>query len=202
MCISDNLPDTLLLFEQICITIFVCSHGGDACETTRQRPAALVACGLYHSVSVCAGAPVLPYPIQTLPVRARLCSSGVHAEVTSKAIAAGKPVFCEKPLATTKADCAEIVRNEQAAGRNLVQVGFMRRYDPDYCKIKAILDFGELGKPLMAHCISRTPRIAAGFTNAMQVTNVLIQEIDQFRCLFDEELVRGHAGGAQHEVCS
>ena len=55
MCISDNLPDTLLLFEQICITIFVCSHGGDACETTRQRPAALIACGLYHSVSVCAG---------------------------------------------------------------------------------------------------------------------------------------------------
>lgn len=30
----------------------------------------------------------------------------------------------------------------------------------------------------MAHCISRTPRIAAGFTNAMQVTNVLIHEID------------------------
>lgn len=109
---------------------------------------------------------------------------GVHAEVT------------------TKADCAEIVRNEQAAGRNLVQVGFMRRYDPDYCKIKAILDFGELGKPLMAHCISRTPRIAAGFTNAMQVTNALIQEIDQFCWLFGEELVRGHAGGTQHEVCS
>ena len=70
---------------------------------------------------------------------------GVHAEMTNKAIAAGKPVFCEKPLATTKADCAEIVRIEQAAGRNLVQVGFMRRYDPDYRKIKAILDSGELG---------------------------------------------------------
>ena len=71
---------------------------------------------------------------------------GVHAEMTNKAIAAGKPVFCEKPLATTKADCAEIVRIEQAAGRNLVQVGFMRRYDPDYRKIKAILDSGELGR--------------------------------------------------------
>ena len=32
MCISDNLPDTLLLFEQICITIFVCSHGGNTCD--------------------------------------------------------------------------------------------------------------------------------------------------------------------------
>ena len=123
---------------------------------------------------------------------------GVHAEVTSKAIAAGKPVFCEKPLATTKADCAEIVRNEKAAGKNLVQVGFMRRYDPDYCKIKAILDSGELGRPLMAHCISRTPRIAAGFTNAMQVTNVLIHEIDQFRLLFGEELVRGQMLAARN----
>ena len=37
---------------------------------------------------------------------------GVHAEMTNKAIAAGEPVFCEKPLATTKADCAEIVRIE------------------------------------------------------------------------------------------
>ncbi len=123
---------------------------------------------------------------------------GVHAEMTNKAIAAGKPVFCEKPLATTKADCAEIVRIEQAAGRNLVQVGFMRRYDPDYRKIKAILDSGELGKPLMAHCISRTPRIAAGFTNAMQVTNVLIHEIDQFRWLFGEELVRGQMLAARN----
>lgn len=74
----------------------------------------------------------------------------------------------------------------------------MRRYDPDYCKIKAILDSGELGKPLMAHCISRTPRIAAGFTNAMQVTNVLIQKIDQFRWLFGEELVRGQMLAARN----
>ena len=74
----------------------------------------------------------------------------------------------------------------------------MRRYDPDYRKIKAILDSGELGKPLMAHCISRTPRIAAGFTNAMQVTNVLIQKIDQFRWLFGEELVRGQMLAARN----
>lgn len=123
---------------------------------------------------------------------------GTHADLAVKCIEAGKPVFCEKPLATTKADCAEIVRNEKAAGKNLVQIGFMRRFDPDYCKIKAILDSGELGRPLMAHCISRTPRIAAGFTNAMQVTNVLIHEIDQFRWLFDEELVRGQMLAARN----
>ena len=48
------------------------------------------------------------------------------------AIAAGKPVFCEKPLATTQEACLRIVEAEVAAGRRLVQVGYMRRYDAAY----------------------------------------------------------------------
>lgn len=52
-----------------------------------------------------------------------------HAEHVLTAIAAGKPVFCEKPLATTAEDCLRIVEAETAHGRRLVQVGFMRRYD-------------------------------------------------------------------------
>ena len=52
-----------------------------------------------------------------------------HAEHALAAIAAGKPVFCEKPLATAAEDCLRIVEAEQAAGRRLVQVGFMRGFD-------------------------------------------------------------------------
>lgn len=55
-----------------------------------------------------------------------------HAEYVLAAIAAGKHVFCEKPLATTAADCLRIIEAEQAHGRRLVQVGFMRRYDAGY----------------------------------------------------------------------
>lgn len=116
---------------------------------------------------------------------------GTHADLTRKCIAAGKPVFCEKPLATTLEDCTEVVRAEKASGRKLVQVGFMRRYDADFRKIKEILDSGELGRPVMAHCISRTPEIAPGFTDPMQVTNIAIHEIDQFRWLLGEPIVRG-----------
>ncbi|MGH3466980.1 MAG: Gfo/Idh/MocA family protein [Thermocrispum sp.] len=54
------------------------------------------------------------------------------AEYVLAAIAAGKHVFCEKPLATTAADCLRIIEAEQAHGRRLVQVGFMRRYDAGY----------------------------------------------------------------------
>ena len=123
---------------------------------------------------------------------------GTHADLAVKCIQAGKPVFCEKPLATTLEDAKKVVEAEKASGKRLLQIGFMRRFDPDYIKMKKILDSGELGAPLMAHCISRTPRIAAGFTNAMQVTNVLIHEIDQFRWLFGEELVRGQMLAARN----
>jgi myo-inositol 2-dehydrogenase / D-chiro-inositol 1-dehydrogenase len=60
-----------------------------------------------------------------------VCSWGeTHEQYVLAAIAAGKPVFCEKPLATTQEACRRILAAETAAGRRLVQVGYMRRYDP------------------------------------------------------------------------
>lgn len=116
---------------------------------------------------------------------------GTHAQLTKQCIAARKPVFCEKPLATTVEDCQSVLLAEQECGQTLVQVGFMRRFDADYQKIKQILQSGKLGAPIMAHCISRTPRIAAGFTDPMHITNIVIHEIDVFRWLLEEEIVRG-----------
>jgi myo-inositol 2-dehydrogenase/D-chiro-inositol 1-dehydrogenase len=52
-----------------------------------------------------------------------------HAAYVLAAIKAEKPVFCEKPLATTEADCLAILDAEAQFGRRLVQVGFMRRFD-------------------------------------------------------------------------
>ncbi len=133
-------------------------------------------------------------------VDAVICAAwdGAHAAIVNKCIAADKPIFCEKPLATTKADCEEIVENEKASGKKLVQVGFMRRYDKDYRKIKDILDSGKLGAPLMAHCYSRTPSHPENFLNSQHVTQILIHEIDQFRWLFGEEIVKGQMLAAKH----
>lgn len=113
---------------------------------------------------------------------------GVHAEVTNKAIAAGKPVFCEKPLATTLEDAKKVVEAEKASGKRLLQIGFMRRFDPDYIKMKKILDSGELGAPLMAHCISRTRSHPKNHTTEQHITNIAIHEIDICRWLLGENL--------------
>src|SRR6266481_5919337 len=72
-----------------------------------------------------------------------------HEEAVIAAMSAGKPVFCEKPLAPTEEACLRIVEAEMAAGRRLVQVGFMRRYDAGYHALKAALEAGEIGAPLL-----------------------------------------------------
>ena len=110
-----------------------------------------------------------------------------HAEIVLQAIRAGKRIFCEKPLATTAEDCRKIVEAEVAGGRHLVQVGFNRRYDREYRKLKEVLDSGELGEPLMIHCTHRNPVVADSYTTDMAVHDTLIHEIDCLHWLVGDE---------------
>ncbi|GAA5162315.1 MULTISPECIES: Gfo/Idh/MocA family oxidoreductase [Amycolatopsis] len=112
-----------------------------------------------------------------------------HAEYVLAATAAGKPVFCEKPLATTAEDCLRILEAEQAAGRGLVQVGFMRRYDPGYRAVKRALDGGQLGHPLLMHCAHRNASVPESYRSEMAVQDTAVHEIDAIRWLLGEEIV-------------
>jgi myo-inositol 2-dehydrogenase / D-chiro-inositol 1-dehydrogenase len=113
-----------------------------------------------------------------------------HEEQVLAAIEVGKPVFCEKPLAPSSAACQRIMDAEMAAGRWLVQVGFMRRYDAGYRAIKATLDDGSLGAPLLMHCAHRNPSVPPyGFTTDMIISDSSVHEMDIVRWLFDEEIV-------------
>ena len=110
---------------------------------------------------------------------------GTHADLAVKCIQAGKPVFCEKPLAPEADACKRIVEAEMATGKQLVQVGFMRRYDPGYGQLKKAIDSGKYGQPLMLHCVHRNYD-APGFTTTMPVENSMIHEIDVLRWLLGE----------------
>lgn len=112
-----------------------------------------------------------------------------HEEYVLAAIAAGKRVFCEKPLAPTADGAMRIVEAEMAAGRRLVQVGFMRRYDLGYNALKNALDAGHAGVPLLMHCAHRNPSAPPyGFTTEMIISDSAVHEIDLVRWLFDEEI--------------
>jgi myo-inositol 2-dehydrogenase / D-chiro-inositol 1-dehydrogenase len=112
-----------------------------------------------------------------------------HEEFVCACIAAGKPVLCEKPLATTADACLRVIDAELAAGRRLVSLGFMRRYDPGYEAIKARLDDGGVGAVLLAHCAHRNAVAPAVYTSEMLITSSAVHEIDVMRWLLGDEIV-------------
>jgi len=112
-----------------------------------------------------------------------------HEEQVLACIAAGKPVFCEKPLATTAVGARRIVDAEMRHGRQLVQVGFMRRYDAGYRALKKVVDDGTIGAPLMVHCTHRNPAVPTQYVGDMGITDTFIHEIDTLRWLLDDDYV-------------
>jgi myo-inositol 2-dehydrogenase/D-chiro-inositol 1-dehydrogenase len=99
-----------------------------------------------------------------------------------------KPVLCEKPLTTDVETSLEIVRREAELETPLIQVGFMRRFDPEYQQLKALIDGGELGQPLVMHCVHRNPAVPPSFDSAMVVKDSLVHEVDVTRFLLGEEI--------------
>jgi myo-inositol 2-dehydrogenase/D-chiro-inositol 1-dehydrogenase len=100
----------------------------------------------------------------------------------------GKPVLCEKPLTTDSPSSLEVVRREAALGTPVIQVGFMRRFDPEYQQLKMLIDRGELGQPLVMHCVHRNPSVPPSFDSAMIVRDSLVHEVDVTRFLLGEEI--------------
>ncbi|WP_020409278.1 Gfo/Idh/MocA family protein [Hahella ganghwensis] len=110
-----------------------------------------------------------------------------HEEFVVAAIQAGKYVFCEKPLATTAQGCQNIVDAEIAAGKRLVQVGFMRPFDSGYRLLKKAIDAGEIGTPLMIHAAHRNPTVPETYITPMAIHDTLIHELDVFRWLLEDD---------------
>lgn len=111
-----------------------------------------------------------------------------HEQYVLAAIAAGKPCFCEKPLATTADGAKRIVDAEVAHGRRLVQVGFMRRYDAGYVALKQAVDSG-IGAPIMVHAAHRNPTVPEQYVTPMAIHDTMIHEIDVLRWLLDDDYV-------------
>ncbi len=114
-------------------------------------------------------------------------SDTFHEQYVMAAVKAGKYVFCEKPLAPSADACKRIVEAELAAGKQLVQVGFMRRYDPGYRQLKDAIQSRKYGEPLLLHCAHRNARVTEPWDNASAVENSMVHEIDVLRWLLGED---------------
>jgi myo-inositol 2-dehydrogenase / D-chiro-inositol 1-dehydrogenase len=111
-----------------------------------------------------------------------------HAPLSIACIAAGKPVLCEKPLSQSSRECLQVIEAEISAGRQFIQLGFMRRFDQSYAETRAALLDGSLGRALMMHNFHRnvdTP--ATGFTADMAITNSAPHEFDIARFILGSD---------------
>ena len=115
-------------------------------------------------------------------------TDATHADITIACIEAGKPVLCEKPLATTLADAERVLRAELATGRRLVQVGFMREYDHAHRDLYDLLHSGAIGAALKVRSLHVNPRFVRELTIDSVITNSLIHDIHSARWIMPSEV--------------
>src|SRR5215213_4236323 len=82
--------------------------------------------------------------------------ASTHADLIEAATGAGKAVFCEKPMALTLNDADRAIEAASAAGVPL-QVGFNRRFAPDFRATYDLVVSGGLGKPQLLRSLTRDP---------------------------------------------
>jgi myo-inositol 2-dehydrogenase/D-chiro-inositol 1-dehydrogenase len=110
-----------------------------------------------------------------------------HAQQVLTGLGSGKPILCEKPLATTEADARAVVDAEVARGRRVIQLGFMRRFDPGYAQLKRELTPEGIGEALIVNNVHRNTRAPYGLVTEQTLTNMVVHELDINRWLLDED---------------
>jgi myo-inositol 2-dehydrogenase/D-chiro-inositol 1-dehydrogenase len=128
-----------------------------------------------------------------------ICSSSdTHVDLVVAAAAAGKAIFCEKPISL---DLDEVDRGLEAVKRAGVpfQVGFNRRFDPAHAAVAEAVAGGRIGDPHLVRITSRDPepppleyaRISGGI-----FLDMMIHDFDMARFVTGSEVVEVFARGA------
>jgi myo-inositol 2-dehydrogenase/D-chiro-inositol 1-dehydrogenase len=120
-----------------------------------------------------------------------ICSStDTHADLIVAAAEAGKHIFCEKPIAHSLEEIDRSLAAVKKAGVQL-QVGFNRRFDSNFARVRDAVVSGEIGKPSLMHIISRDPgpppisyiRVSGGI-----FMDMTIHDFDMARFLIGDEV--------------
>jgi myo-inositol 2-dehydrogenase/D-chiro-inositol 1-dehydrogenase len=128
-----------------------------------------------------------------------ICSStNTHADLIIQAAKAGKHIFCEKPIAHSLSQIDGALEAVEQAGVKL-QIGFNRRFDANFARVRQAVESGEIGTPRMMHIISRDPappplsyiRVSGGM-----FMDMTIHDFDMARFLIGDEVEEVYTAGA------
>jgi myo-inositol 2-dehydrogenase/D-chiro-inositol 1-dehydrogenase len=127
-----------------------------------------------------------------------ICSStNTHAQLIEEAAAAGKHIFCEKPIALDLGAIDHALAAVDQAGVKL-QVGFNRRFDPNFSRVRKVVASGQIGTPHILRITSRDPqpppieyvRVSGGI-----FLDMTIHDFDMARFLMGSEVKEIYAAG-------
>jgi myo-inositol 2-dehydrogenase/D-chiro-inositol 1-dehydrogenase len=127
-----------------------------------------------------------------------ICSStNTHADLIVQAAQAGKHIFCEKPIAHSLSQIDRALAAVEQAGVKL-QIGFNRRFDANFARVRQAVVSGEIGTPRLMHIISRDPappplsyiRVSGGI-----FMDMTIHDFDMARFLIGDEVAEIYTSG-------
>jgi myo-inositol 2-dehydrogenase/D-chiro-inositol 1-dehydrogenase len=116
--------------------------------------------------------------------------SSLHSQQIIAAARAKKHVFCEKPIATDIEQIKAALHEVRKAGIKL-QIGFNRRFDPNFSRIKQIINNSGIGTPHLLRITSRDPKIPPADylkTSGGMFIDMTIHDFDMARFLMDSEI--------------
>ena len=116
-------------------------------------------------------------------------STSTHADYIERAIANGKPVFCEKPIDLNLDRVNRVYRSIKNSGV-LIQLGFNRRFDPGHLAAKRVFQEGRIGDLHQVIITSRDPEMPSPSyyqTAGGLFRDMTIHDFDLARFMLDEE---------------
>lgn len=124
-------------------------------------------------------------------------ATDTHALFIAQAADAGKHIFCEKPLSHDLQTIDRALAHVERTGVKL-QIGFNRRFDPNFRKVRALIAQGRIGAPHLLHIFSRDPapppleyiRVSGGI-----FFDMTIHDFDMARYLMGSEVEQVYATG-------
>lgn len=124
-------------------------------------------------------------------------STDTHAALITAAAQAGKHIFCEKPIALDLAAIDAALATAERAGVKL-QIGFNRRFDPNFARVRQAIASGEIGRPHLLRITSRDPqppslsyvKVSGGI-----FLDMTIHDFDMARFLMGSEVEEVYAVG-------
>ncbi|OGT41172.1 MAG: inositol 2-dehydrogenase [Gammaproteobacteria bacterium RIFCSPHIGHO2_12_FULL_37_34] len=124
--------------------------------------------------------------------------STLHVQQIIAASRAKKAIFCEKPIGLSEAEihsCLQVIQSQNS----LLQIGFNRRFDPNFANICTRVQEGEIGRPQLIRITSRDPACPSKEyikTSGGIFMDMTIHDFDMARFLCGSEIVEVYAAGA------